>query len=261
MRIRKNAKLSTVLSSHGWPAEAPLPLRVCPLNQSPWDVIPFSFPDALAPSSSLAPRDGGEESFTTKGSLGDSIGAIESSMASMMTVDAEENTVIDHKLKGHAFSDNNNRTGSKGWRRKDEAGDGNYLGKHHLLPLPCITSIADEATANADDSASGKLDKPSASTGPRSGRLRGANNSSSSIAVNSNQFFYYSGFGPSWGKRRRGRAGGNPQPTPPWISCEESDYVDSDTDEDEDDEDYDDRASRKKRMRKPVKARSVKSLM
>ncbi|KAL3722218.1 hypothetical protein ACJRO7_034569 [Eucalyptus globulus] len=288
MRIRKNAKLSSLLSSNAPPLGAPLPLRVCPLNQSPWDVVPFSFPDALAPSSSLAQLDGGKDSFTADGSLGNSIGAVESSEASMMVADTKKKTVIDNKLKGHTFynitkedrmninsyeatnggdSDGDfsfklccNKTDSKWSQCKNEAVEGHYLCEHHLSRLKSYISTADgEDNTNADDSASRKLDKSSTSTGHCSGQPRGAKNSSSSVAAKSNQFYYYSGFGPSWGKKRRRGSRGSRRLTPLQISGKGIDYVVYDID-DEDDTD-DDKDSRKKRMRKPVKGRSLKSLM
>ncbi|KAF8033281.1 hypothetical protein BT93_D2013 [Corymbia citriodora subsp. variegata] len=304
MRIRKNANLSSLLRSHASPPDAPLPSsHLCQLNQSPWDVLPFSFPDALPQ------LDGGDDSFTANGSFGDSIGAVDS-VASMMALDAEEKTVIVNELQGRAFYNINNedrmnidgyeaknggdsdgdfsfkvccnKTDGKRWQCKNEAADGHYLCEHHLSQLKSYTTTTtaddddddnDHNVATADDSASRKLDKSSASTGRRGGRPRGAkkNSSSSAAAANSNQFYYYSGFGPSWGKRRSGRAGdqprrpegraggGSPQPTPPRIGGEGIDYVDYDMDEEEEEED--DRDSGKKRMRKPVKARSLKSLM
>jgi hypothetical protein len=52
MRIRKNAKLSSLVFSHGSGAQ-PLQTHVCQLNQSPWDVISFS-QETYYPSSSLS---------------------------------------------------------------------------------------------------------------------------------------------------------------------------------------------------------------
>ncbi|XP_030468244.2 uncharacterized protein LOC115686953 isoform X2 [Syzygium oleosum] len=327
MRIRKNAKLSSLLGSlaaaaAASPPEAPLPSsHVCLLNQSPWDVLPFSsFPDALPPSGSSSPLphqlDGGEDSFAANGSFGDSIGAVES-VASMMAVDADEKTVIVNKLGGHAFYDINNedrmhisgyeahkggdlngdfnfkaccnKTDGKRWQCKNEAADGHYLCEHHLSQLKSYATAAadDDEEDNADDdSASRKLDKSSASTGRRGGRPRGAKKNSSSsssssavaAAANSSQFYYYSGFGPSWGKRRSGRAGdqqprrpegraarGGPRPAPQRIGGGRIDYVgynmeDEDDDEEEEEEEEDEDMG-KKRTRKPVKARSLKSLM
>lgn len=46
MRIRKNAKLSSLLFTQGGQTSELPPVYMCQLNQSPWDVIPFaSLPD------------------------------------------------------------------------------------------------------------------------------------------------------------------------------------------------------------------------
>ncbi|KAI3441776.1 uncharacterized protein J3R85_001810 [Psidium guajava] len=322
MRIRKNAKLSSLLRYQDSTPEPPLPSHVCLLNQSPWDVLPFSFPDALPPSSSSLHQhlDGGEDSFTANcSSFGDSLGAVDSSVASMMAVDAEDKTVIVSKLEGRAYNRMNiedrmnissyeaknggdfsfkvccNKTDGKRWQCKKDAVDGHYLCEHHLSQLKSyVTTTAtaaadddddddqDSNAANADDSASRKLDKSSSASTGRRGRPRGAKKNSSAAATaaaaNSNQFYYYSGFGPSWGKRRssgragdqqrrpEGRAaGGSPQQTAARIGGEGTDYIDygmdDEEEEEEEEEDNDDGDSGKKRMRKPVKARSLKSLM
>lgn len=232
-----------------------------------------------------------------------------------MAVDADEKTVIVNKLGRHAFYDINNedrmhisgyearkggvsdgdfnfkaccnKTDGKRWQCKNEAADGHYLCEHHLSQLKSYATTAaddDDDEDNADDdSASRKLDKPSASTGRRGGRPRGAKKNSSSsssaaAAANSSQFYYYSGFGPSWGKRRSGRAGdqqprrpegraarGGPRPAPQRIGGGGIDYVgynmEDEDDEAEEEEEEEDEDMGKKRTRKPVKARSLKSLM
>jgi hypothetical protein len=99
------------------------------------------------------------------------------------------------------------------------------------------------------------------------------------------EFYYYSGFGPLWARKRGDRGLGGAadasksneaaklvdsmtinttrSSTPSSSSQidnnnDDFDYVDDDDDDDEDDANGD---SGKKRMRKPVKARSLKSLM
>ncbi|XP_058777551.1 uncharacterized protein LOC131651853 [Vicia villosa] len=85
---------------------------------------------------------------------------------------------------------------------------------------------------------------------------------------NNNEFYYYSGFGPLWGKRRGDSDNKNGGITLGLSedkvnvgvnvdSCySEMDYVD-----DYDYDDYSDDDNGKRRMRKPVKERSLKSLM
>ncbi|KHN26945.1 hypothetical protein glysoja_031022 [Glycine soja] len=129
------------------------------------------------------------------------------------------------------------------------------------------------------------------------GNNNGSENSFGAVeSSNPYEFYYYSGFGPLWGKRRGDRNGGEGSKNSsvgvenstmveskngvggaddgindnvasvevgPSVSEMEHegiiDYVDDDEEEEGEEEGVDD--SGKKRMRKPVKARSLKSLM
>lgn len=134
----------------------------------------------------------------------------------------------------------------------------------------------------------GKKSDKGTTIGSRRSRGKATKKLGSSSNSNPYEFYYYSGFGPCWGKRRGGgdRDSGNknsregrevgdctiidtlaPQNTTPSSSSspiednhQEFDYVDEYDDEEEDDDDEDGDCG-KKRMRKPVKARSLKSLM
>ncbi|KAJ6729736.1 hypothetical protein OIU85_020624 [Salix viminalis] len=101
MRIRKNAKLSSLVFSPGSGAQPPQ-AHVCQLNQSPWDVISFS-QEIYYPSSSLNQFEG-EDSFNRNGSLGDSIGVVES-VASMRLGGSEEKGMITMKVDDMAIID------------------------------------------------------------------------------------------------------------------------------------------------------------
>lgn len=159
-----------------------------------------------------------------------------------------------------------NKSDGKGWHCKNEPKEGHSMCDHHLNLL------------------SGKKHDKSI-TGARRGRAKAGKRGSSS-GSNPYEFYYYSGFGPLWGKRRGDRGEGNksegkdagngsciaaaaaavasPQNTTPSSTSspiernEKFDYVDEDDDEEDTNENGD---SGKKRMRKPVKARSLKSLM
>jgi hypothetical protein len=123
-----------------------------------------------------------------------------------------------------------------------------------------------------------------AAAGARRARARAGKKGSSSSS-NPYEFYYYSGFGPLWARKRGDRGLGGAadasksneaaklvdsmtinttrSSTPSSSSQidnnnDDFDYVDDDDDDDEDDANGD---SGKKRMRKPVKARSLKSLM
>ncbi|KAI4355109.1 hypothetical protein L6164_003913 [Bauhinia variegata] len=302
MRIRKNGKLCHLLLSNG--ASVPLEAfqsHVCQLNQSPWDVIPFA---------SDSPQFEGEDSFTGNDSPADSIGAVES-VASMMdsgdkSLPKIEDMVVDDgndigQKKAKAEDDNGDReeqngiafdkgeekpshcqkTDGKGWQCKNQAKDGQSFCEHHLSLLRSYNSGS--YNNNNPSKKAVVAAAAAAAAGVRRARARAAKKSTSS---NPYEFYYYSGFGPLWGKRRGDRNGEgtkneskilenstitdtkataatNVSPsatasTPSsssQIEHEGFDYVD---DDEEDDTNGD---SSKKRMRKPVKARSLKSLM
>ncbi|KAL4599131.1 hypothetical protein ACB092_11G105300 [Castanea dentata] len=316
MRIRKNAKLSPLWFSHASAPES-LQAHVCQLNQSPWDVLP------------LTHQFEGDDSLTGNASLGDSIGAVES-VASMMDAVAakaedmvlavNDNDVVEKKGKvfdqkarenefgGHGFekvvvdkrsSSCCQKTDGKGWQCRNEAKEGQSLCEHHLNLLRSYNTSNSNSSISFRKSSAAAAAAAAAAAGARRARARAAKKGSSS-ASNPYEFYYYSGFGPLWGRKRGDRSGGGgggedgtksahqeatakvavavagesvnnnnnnnsnnsvsvatPSSTPSSSSQfdnEEFDYVD-----DEDEDDGGD--SGKKRMRKPVKARSLKSLM
>ncbi|XP_012083342.1 uncharacterized protein LOC105642953 isoform X2 [Jatropha curcas] len=308
MRIRKNANLSSLISSHASGPES-LQTHVCQLNQSPWDVIPFS--QETYPSSLHQFEE--EDSFNGNGSLGNSIGAVESSVASLME-DAEDkaamtvdNMIIDDNYemeriaeKKRVFDDYQemkigsefklkkggklhccNKTDGKGWHCKNETKEGHSICDHHFILLKSYNNVSNSCISLPTSPSTKKQEKVNLAGGRR-GRGKAAKKGSSSTS-NPYEFYYYSGFGPLWGKRRGGDKFGegnkneskeseingmdigprNTTPSPTTCSSiehhEEFDFVDEDDDDEEDSENGDSGA--KKRMRKPVKARSLKSLM
>lgn len=111
-------------------------------------------------------------------------------------------------------------------------------------------------------------------TNRRRARAVNKKGSSSSLSANPYEFYYYSGFGPLWGKRRGERVRddkddkkmkqieNDDEKIAPMVvegvyeQDDEYDVVD-----DDDEEEMSGDCMVKKRMRKPVKARSLKSLM
>ncbi|KAL2575694.1 hypothetical protein GLYMA_16G034200v4 [Glycine max] len=307
MRIRKNAKLSPLLFSSSLSSSSssscvqggsvPLESHVCQLNQSPWDVIPF---DSDSIQFKL------DDNFTAgnnNGSAVNSFAAVQS-VASMM--DAGNKTTCHSTVMVDLVAPTNidatvNMTNpcqfhdDKGWPCKNEAGQGQSFCEQHLS-YSLLTPL---------HHTSSKKSQPSA-TGTRRGKTRGAaGKKAAAVAAagassNPYEFYYYSGFGPSWSKRRGDRNGGGEGSKNNSVGVENStmvesenvvgggaddvvddingnvasvevvpsvsemehdgiiDYVDDD-EEEEEEEVLDD--SGKKRMRKPVKARSLKSLM
>ncbi|XP_015583881.1 uncharacterized protein LOC8261910 isoform X2 [Ricinus communis] len=310
MRIRKNANLSSLMFSHASGTEV-LQTHVCQLNQSPWDVIPFS---QEAYQSSHLHQYEGEDSFSGNGSLADSIGAVESSVASLMEYDPEDKAAIKIKVNNMVIVDDDNyeirrinqekktmseedcefnhklkkgekiyccnKIDGKEWHCKNELKEGHSMCDHHILSS-LKSSYNNNVTSAciASPTNSPSIKKPEkAVAGTRRGRGKGAKKGQSSSS-NPYEFYYYSGFGPLWGKRRGDRGEGNkneskeseisgaiaihhnttPFSAPlPIEDHQELDFVDEDDDDDEDSEGGD---IGKKRMRKPVKARSLKSLM
>lgn len=169
----------------------------------------------------------------------------------------------------------------KGWQCKKEAEEGQSFCEHHISLIRTYNNNSITTNFTSQNDVSSK--KPQTSAGARRTRATTSRTKKGSSS-NPNEFYYYSGFGPLWGRRRgeRGVCGdGNKseaakdddddnentvssentqstQSTPQSFSSpmdnEEFDYVDDDDDEVSGD-------SGRKRMRKPVKARSLKSLM
>ncbi|KAG6725462.1 hypothetical protein I3842_02G033400 [Carya illinoinensis] len=299
MRIRKNAKLSSLWfsSSHALAPES-LQTHVCRLNQSPWDAISFG-PDT-------SHQFEGEDSFTGNASLGDSVGA-EESVASMMNAVAakaeymvvSDNHIVEKQAKMFDHSEERSRswnefgseklrlgagrssccqkTDGKGWQCRNESKEGQSFCDRHLSHLRSYNNNYNIGSLRRGPEAA-------AVAGARRARGRAGKKGSSS---NPYEFYYYSGFGPLWGRKRGDkRSGGNKkdieaaklvdnngaatnittaqrdQGTPSSSQLdngEDFDYVDEEDDEDEGAAANND--SGKKRMRKPVKARSLKSLM
>ncbi|GMP61393.1 hypothetical protein CsSME_00023882 [Camellia sinensis var. sinensis] len=250
MRIRKHAKLAglTYAASAADLSPPALQSHICHLNQSPWDAI--SFP----PDSASSPfQVDGEDSFTVNASLGDSPGAVES-VTSMKTSVVDGQNAINNVDK---IEDAN--------ERKDKLG----FGKNGVI-LCCKSHEKDWKCKKSENVAIRRRPRPK----------KPARSSS-----NPYEFYYYSGFGPRWGKKR----GTNTNvefirvesdtkdvdevkvivtkaTTTPYSSSssqidnEEFDYIEDD--DDDDDENVEECGEfGKKRGRKPIKARSLKSLM
>ncbi|XP_039021332.1 uncharacterized protein LOC120153447 [Hibiscus syriacus] len=265
MRIRKNKKL----------IYTPENVHVCRLNQSTWDVIPLS-PEQYP--SYLHHQFEWEYSCDENGSIGDSIGVVES-VATM--VGSEEEAIM--KVGGMVIDGNDDNNETKAANQfgfecqcEEEEGDEESSQEPALLKS-CNNSNGNGYNINLGKKVENYNNQP---TGSRRGRARASRKDSFSTP-NPYEFYYYSGFGPSWVKKRRdgdeGKGINKNQIEPKEVEnniCvitsqnnsallsssqiddnEEYDYVDE---EEEDDENGD---SGKKRMRKPIKARSLKSLM
>ncbi|XP_057981408.1 uncharacterized protein LOC131166834 [Malania oleifera] len=313
MRIRKHAKISSLMLSHASTSSPSLQTPVCQLNQSPWDVITFpsdSTSLSCLPSFSFLLQSEEEESVTANGSLGDSIGAVES-VASMRispdsteeekpnpktrlyptlekdTAKKREKIIADeHKLDtqfefirgggGETMTNSPtialcSKSDGRGWHCKREAKQGHTLCEHHLAQLRSYTASRPSSRKTEKTVASGVAitSHSTATTScPRPNRKKPL------ISTNPHEFYYYSGFGPWWGKKRGGSTGGESNKTTVSEATagtvasfssqinrtsdktKDLDFVEDDNDDREGNDD-----GRRKRTRKPVKARSLKSLM
>ncbi|KAL6981987.1 hypothetical protein U1Q18_023605 [Sarracenia purpurea var. burkii] len=297
MRIRRHAKLVGLLLSSSSSSTAAAtstdlssPLRrhpslICHLNQSPWDVLSFP-PDS---ASSPFQVDGEEEdSFTANGSFGDSIGAVESVASMKISVedgDHEKNAKNDafcniaenaEKVEEVEESEDHEprrigkggavlccKSDGKGWQCKKEAAEGHSLCEHHLTQLRTYNSLSHLSGKKSDKAPSEKT----------SGIRRHPRPKKPSPASNPYEFYYYSGFGPRWGKKRGPKAELNSdangakydiiEASPSQIDRDKFDYIDDDEYDDDDDDNIAGESGEagKKRVRKPIKARSLKSLM
>ncbi|XP_022879051.1 uncharacterized protein LOC111396776 isoform X1 [Olea europaea var. sylvestris] len=283
MRIRKHAKIcSLTYAASSLKPGTVLQTHVCQLNQSPWDVMSFSPPST--PSPPLPPPSfqriislqvNENDDFARNGSFGESIATFDSAVSMKMALDDGEieamkmeysdsvivgGSVIGNAEEGVPKKDREIifccKTDGKGWKCKREAAEGNSLCKHHLSLVRNYNNWAPPVAKKVDKVAADSHRRP---------RARKVGSSS-----NPHEFYYYSGFGPRWGKKRgeKNQISGSrdvsknidqqhemAQSSSSQIDIEESDI------EDEEDEENSESESRRKRARKPIKARSLKSLM
>ncbi|XP_059302390.1 uncharacterized protein LOC132054386 [Lycium ferocissimum] len=268
MRIRKHAKISPLI----YAAESGKVLlsRVCQLNQSPWDVITFPIEENDDPqipflsqppcSSNYYQVDGFADN---NGTFDDSNGIVESATA--MKVDEMKEMINCSKWDNYFESSvavDISVNVKKIKQDKDEDAKMEELG----LSMD-ENNNADNNTAILCNSTNKKQEKQHEAVvavveteSPRR-RPRAKKSSSSSSSSNPYEYYYYSGFGPSWGKKRGARRNNYAMPdrqdagqySSSQMDNEELDYV-----EDEDDEEEE---NGKKRPQKPIKARTLKSLM
>ncbi|KAL3536798.1 hypothetical protein ACH5RR_000164 [Cinchona calisaya] len=252
MRIRKHAKISPLLyASSSSSATAFQTHHVCQLNQSPWDVMTFSppHPSALPPPPPfLVDKD---YTYWRNGSFEDHIPADK-----RQEKWGEEDKMVLLRLKKE-------ETDSIFCCNIDEKGKQCKM-------------LAKNGQSQVKKSESRRRPRPKKPA------------SSSSSSSNPYEFYYYSGFGPPWGKRRGVRASTaaaikeakededeelrfstSPQSSSDKNIVEINSQIDKDgldyVEEDEEDDDEDDKNENnglgRKRCRKPIKARSLKSLM
>ncbi|KAF9615310.1 hypothetical protein IFM89_022726 [Coptis chinensis] len=303
MRIRKHARISSLSppcslipcssSSSSAPAT-----HVCELSRSPWDVIAFT---------SKSPWDeyqvkledkymnyiGEEDSVyvfkSAQHCWGDEV-VLKRVKREEQDDDLEEEEEEEEKKKCSGLVDYDseeeeqeeekrigvcNKTDGKGWYCKKEAKEGNPLCEHHLIQLKSY-NYSDYTHSRGKSS---QVKPPVGATTTATIAANKRRNRGRVSSASPSEFYYYSGFGPSWSKKRSKK--GNEIK----VKDVEMEAVDSDTnaeassssmvhvanyhdyDSDDDDQfeedvcdDSDDDTVRKKRVRKPIKERSLNSL-
>ncbi|RZC72680.1 hypothetical protein C5167_048163 [Papaver somniferum] len=193
------------------------------------------------------------------------------------------------------------KTDGQGWHCRSKAQKGKPLCKHHLIQVQ--RNVDDQRDNNQKKIQ--KLEKKTerrgrppkeSSTKTTSTTIRGRKNKGKLSGGKSSEFFYYSGFGPLWGKNKRGRPPNEVKkqqqdsekeesneeeceklleekqeviddpPTPKMNIVKEDNnngctFVDDEFESDNDDSDEDcNGVNVRKRYRKPIKARSLASL-
>ncbi|PIN23430.1 hypothetical protein CDL12_03856 [Handroanthus impetiginosus] len=178
MKIRKNFKISPLTyQALCQKAKTVVQNFDCCLNQSPWDVMSFSPPSTppSQPSPSFLPPLVKENEDHAKN---------ESSLNVVPILDkaTKQPKYVKDKSIIRCY-----RTDGRSWKCQRQAAKGYKLCEHHL-PLIRNNNI------NRADEQGKSMDKP-----PKHPQSTRASTSSSS---NQNEFYYYSGFGPQWGKKR-----------------------------------------------------------
>lgn len=140
----------------------------------------------------------------------------------------------------------------KSWQCRREASKGHSLCEHHLSLVKSYTTNSSHHTTKKSAKSAAVVEE---ALPPRRSRKKAPAAASSS---NGHDFYYYSGFGPRWGKKR-GESSRNKQENEIIAVdqnqfCEDSDNVEYEDDDEEE-------VVGKKRVRKRIKARSLKSLM
>ncbi|KAL1818790.1 hypothetical protein ACET3Z_013659 [Daucus carota] len=237
MRIRKNSLRVPSESSSG--LTAPLQPHFCQLNQSPWDLSPSS------PSSPSLQVEGDIGLLQNKG-FGDLIGGLESFASLRKSLECEDNgNVYDYE------KEKNDGDSKKYCLKTDENGnwicglevkEGETFCEFHLRSyiVPNVVPSAAKKSTTKKPAKKSKAD------------------------LNPYESVYYSGFEPTWGKRKIARElskMGEAVAMPEEESENSEDSEEAEQDGNEEIEAENSSENEKKRGRKLMKARSLKSLM
>ncbi|CAA7390765.1 unnamed protein product [Spirodela intermedia] len=268
-------------------------MHVCELNQSPWDAMSFTPPPRLVPAELTLRRrvkieamtEGaeaeGEEEKRERKVAKKPIGRKKVKRKSA-SEEAEGEIVKKTEVQAAAPSATCKKTDGKGWHCKREAQHPHSLCEYHLTQVRSYYSnggcggggaaaahVHDQQTSRSspggidgeqNEDKKRSLPKKKINKKDDGGGDSGAGRTRK--PPTSDFYYYYSGFGPWWGRRRNGGGGVDQVTTVHDQAPEDLDLDDEDTDDvgvlgDDDGDDV----SGKRRGRKPIKARSLKSLL
>ncbi|XP_051141719.1 uncharacterized protein LOC127258773 isoform X2 [Andrographis paniculata] len=271
MRIRKHARNSS--AGHTPSSLQPgtvLQTYDCQLNQSPWDVMSFSPPSSPPPPSPPPPPQVSVEDSCGGNGCSDRHHSLVE-RANRRDMIETNGCYKDELFEKELLKSTNNgevilccKNDGKSWHCRREAAQGSSLCGHHL-------SLSKNYQNSAHTKKSGRAMEPRRSTRSTNKVDYSKSNSSSS---DSNEFYYYFGFRPGWSKKIRSNNGGvlnysgivsERNETTSSLIVNGHDYrevsllnrheAQNDVVEEED------RGNGRKRIRKPVKERSLKSLI
>ncbi|XP_051143440.1 serine/threonine-protein kinase CST20-like isoform X2 [Andrographis paniculata] len=233
MRIRRSANRSLLHTTSSAP-----PI-ICQLNQNPWDVADFSPPSSPPPPPPPPPPPSPPQFDVSSFSAGNGSSPA-GNLLSQREIKQELKRPLQHSKRAPGKIVMCNKTDGKKWKCRREAVESHTLCEHHL-------SLSKNSSSSR---AAGKSlpEKNKKAAAPES------SNTSKAPPAPPSDYYYYSGFGPRWGKNRAEIAQPEQQQQQPPNEEDDQMEVDSSSDDEENEK-------RRKRGRKPVKARSLKSLM
>ncbi|KAL5727294.1 hypothetical protein ACHQM5_000507 [Ranunculus cassubicifolius] len=278
MRIRKQARIQSPPISPPQIVPNSPATDVCELNRSLWEVISLT---TLQSEYTFQVK--GEDEYTCDSVSREPVNAPNSNIGyeeedEYAIFEEEEEIRPRVKKRGRKKSEEVKREpgyircgkiDGKGWQCKNEAKQGEQLCEHHMIQLQ---SYQYKYNYSSRKSTQGKPSK----TVVAANRKRNKGRVSSTSPAD---FYFYAGFGPSWRKKRRGDENSDQlkledmeiveddieqvgsssvvQLNDAYCDDNHDDFIyDFDSDDDEEEE-----TNGKKRIRKPIKARSLKSLL
>ncbi|XP_076950294.1 uncharacterized protein LOC143623224 [Bidens hawaiensis] len=187
MRIRKHAKTSAFLlhTSNNNIQQSSL----CPLNQSPWDII--TFPSTHSSSTSIHLFDDYVTHYNVnvaanRSSADDSARPIQSVASTKNSFDCDTD-IADENGNGSG-NDDDNIMNYKSYQKEEEEKLGFVSEEDN-----CVVDKQNDVVWSTSKKAQSSVTKS-----------RGNKKRAVAVTSKQNEFYYYSGFGPSWGKKRGG---------------------------------------------------------